>query len=73
MLCPRVTLDCTLHLLNVLEPEQRELCMKMMEEDLTGVGKENRDRFLVIAGGDGSLPTTVNMLRARPIILEGMK
>ena len=68
-----VTLDCTLHLFNVLDPEQRTLCMDMMEKDFTGPGKENRERFLIIAGGDGSLCTTVNMLRTRPVIEEALR
>ena len=58
---------------NVLEAEEREKCMNMMEEDFTGPGKENRDRFLIIAGGDGSLSTTVKMLRTRPIIQEALQ
>ena len=67
-----VTLDCTLHLFNVLDPEQRTICMDLMEKDFTGPGKENRERFLVIAGGDGSFCTTINMLRTRPIIEEAL-
>lgn len=67
-----VTLDCNLLLYNVLEAEERELCMKMMEEDLTQAGAENRDRFLGIMGGDGSMATTLNMLRQRPAIEEAI-
>lgn len=66
-------LDCTLHPLNVLDADQREKFMRMLEEDVTGPGKDDRDRFVVIAGGDGSLSTTVSMLRQRPIILDAMK
>ena len=58
----RVTLDCTLHLFNVLDPDERILCMNTIEKDLTGPGKENRDRYLGIMGGDGSLATTIQML-----------
>lgn len=47
--------------------------MRMMEEDITGAGSENRDRYLVIMGGDGSLATTLKMLRTRPIIEEAMR
>lgn len=47
--------------------------MRMMEEDITGTGSENRDRYLVIMGGDGSLATTLKMLRTRPIIEEAMR
>ena len=42
--------------------------MDMMEEDVTGPGKENRERYLIIAGGDGSFPTTLNMLRGRTVL-----
>ena len=47
--------------------------MKMMEEDFSSENTEDRDRFLIIAGGDGSLPTTVNMLRQRPILEDAMR
>ena len=47
----------------MLEAEERALCMKMMEEDVSGPGHENRARYLGIMGGDGSLATTINMLR----------
>ena len=47
--------------------------MNLMEKDITGPGKENRDRFLVIAGGDGSLPTTLVMLKGRPILAEALR
>ena len=33
-----VTLNCTLHLFNVLEPSERALCMEMLEEDIVGEG-----------------------------------
>ena len=44
-----------------------------MEEDFSSEDSEERDRFLIIAGGDGSLPTTVNMLRTRPILEDAMR
>ena len=47
--------------------------MDAMEADFTGEGKENRDRYLIIAGGDGSLPTTVGMLRTRPVIEDALR
>lgn len=68
-----VTLKCTLYLFNVLEPEERALCMRLMEEDITGPGHEQRDRFLGIMGGDGSLATTLKMLRSRPPIESALK
>lgn len=46
--------------------------MQMLEEDVAGPGKEGRDRFVVIAGGDGSFSTTVSMLRARPTLMDAM-
>ena len=33
-----VTLDCTLHLFNVLEASERTLCMDMLEADISGEG-----------------------------------
>jgi len=47
--------------------------MDMMEKDITGPGAGNRDRYLVIMGGDGSLATTLGMLRTRPDIEEAMR
>ena len=73
MASPQVTLDCTLHVFDVIDAEQRELCMNMMEQDFTSEESEKRDRFVIIAGGDGSFPTTVGMLRTRPIIEDAMR
>ena len=68
-----VTLECTMYFFNVREPAERELCMNMLEEDLTGEGTENRDRYLGIMGGDGSLATTLIMLRTRSPIEEALR
>ena len=47
--------------------------MRMLEEDLTGEGTENRDRYLGIMGGDGSLATTLKMLRTSSAIEDALK
>ena len=62
-----------MYFFNVREPAERELCMNMLDEDLTGEGNENRDRYLGIMGGDGSLATTLKMLRTSPAIDEALK
>ena len=62
-----------MHIFNVLEAQERIMCMDMMEKDITGPGAENRDRYLVIMGGDGSLATTLGMLRARPNIEDALR
>ena len=59
-----VTLECTMYFFNVREPAERELCMNMLEEDLTGEGTENRD---------GSLAKTLRMLRTRSPIEEALR
>ena len=61
----KMTLDCTLLLFNVLEASERTLCMDMLEDDIQREGSETRDRYLGIMGGDGSLATTLKMLRTR--------
>jgi len=33
-----VKLECTLNLFNVLEHDERTLCMDMLEQDITGEG-----------------------------------
>lgn len=63
-----VTLETNLYLFNVLESTERAKCLDMMEADITGEGSETRDRYIVIMGGDGSLATTINMLRTRQAI-----
>ena len=68
-----MTLDCTLFLFNVLEAEERKLCMKMMEEDISEPGNDNRDRYLGIMGGDGSLATTIKMLRTNSVLEEALR
>ena len=62
-----------MYFFNVRDPAERELCMNMIEIDLTGEGNENRDRYLGIMGGDGSLATTLKMLRTCPAIDEALK
>ena len=57
----------------MLEAEERALCMKMMEEDVSGPGHDNRARYLGIMGGDGSLATTINMLRTNSHIEKALK
>lgn len=68
-----MTLECTLLLFNVLEAEERTLCMDMLEADISGEGSTTRDRYLGIMGGDGSLATTLKMLRTRPLIETAMQ
>ncbi len=46
--------------------------MSMLEEDLSGEGKDNRDRYLGIMGGDGSLATTLKMLRTNAVIEKAL-
>ena len=47
--------------------------MQMLDEDLIGPENNIRDRFLGIMGGDGSLATTLKMLRAKPAIEIALK
>ena len=67
-----VELHCTLYFFNVVEPEERKLCMQMLEKDVTEPGHENRDRILGIMGGDGSMGTTLKMLRTVPAIEKSL-
>ena len=67
-----ITLQCTLYLFNVLNADERALCMSMLEEDLSGEGSDNRDRYLGIMGGDGSLATTLKMLRTNAVIEKAL-
>ena len=57
---------------NVLDASERKICMDMIEEDVSGQDSNRRDRYLAIMGGDGSLATTLKMLRTRKIIEKAM-
>ena len=56
----------------MLESTERAKCLDMMEADITGEDSETRDRYIVIMGGDGSLATTINMLRTRQAISKAL-
>lgn len=47
--------------------------MTMLEKDITSEGSDNRDRYLGIMGGDGSLATTIKMLRSKSVIEKALK
>lgn len=65
------TVTCDLRFFNVIEKQERDNCLKQLEEACKEDDMNTR-KIIAIMGGDGSLATTIKFLRSSKIANQAL-